>query len=294
MDKKTLKFGSDPEFAAAYRDDNGELFILPPVILRNDFGAPFEDNGRHPIFKRYGDTVVHEDGAAFEMSTPPTSDWRSMWKTLHDTREAFGKDVLEQYSVCDPRLYSLPAMRFQVDRWLGRGEEFKMATLFGCDADEDVFNTRVPCRTMDASKHPWRYMGGHIHASGIRDIEERPLMAVRSMVLTAGLASTAYSDVPELEKERIFLYGKPGKFRIQHYTNGEVGIEYRTPCTRWTESIELAEKIFTWAEIGLTSLLQGGLLDSIAKIVEKEARSAITTVNQKKAIEILDFIATKV
>jgi hypothetical protein len=289
-----LKFGSDPEFFAAYAE-NGELNVLPPVILRTDYKAEFEENGRHPIFKRYGETIVHEDGAAFEMSTPPSNDWRSMWNTLHEVKELFAKDVLSKYpQVCLPALYSLPAMHFQVDKWMNRGPEFEMATQFGCDADEDVFNMRTRCKVYDASLHPWRYAGGHIHVSGIPEIEKAPLQAIKSMVLTAGLASTAYTDVPELESERLFLYGRPGKFRIQNYPNGEMGVEYRTPSTRWTESIELAEKVFSWAEIGMKSLLQGGLLLELEPIIMEDAQQAILKVDQNKAKELLSFIGSKV
>ena len=289
-----LKFGSDPEFSAGYTKD-GELYVLPPALLREDYHLPFEQNGRHPIFRKYGETFVHEDGCAFEMSTPPVYDWREMWNTLRDTKEAFSKDVLSQFpSECNATLYSLPAMKYQVDRWLQRGQEFQLNTLFGCDPDEDVFNMRTKCKVLDASKHPWRYFGGHIHASGIPEIESAPLQAIKSMVLTAGLASTAYTDVPKLEKERLFLYGKPGKFRIQKYPNGEAGIEYRTCSTRWTESIELAEKVFTWAEIGLKNLLQGGLINELESLVMGDAKKAILSVDQDKAKSILAFISTKV
>lgn len=295
--KKTtgLVFGADPEFFAGKEDENGTLCVLPPVVLRTELGAEAEENGRHPIFKRYGETVVHEDGAAFEMSTPPSADWKAIWQTLHDVRISFGNDVLSQYGeVCNPVLYALPAMHYQVQRWQFKGSEFQMATLFGCDADEDAFNMKAKCKVLDASQHPWRYAGGHIHASGIPEIEAEPLNAIKSMVLTAGLASTAYSDVPELEKERLFLYGRPGKFRVQHYPSGLVGIEYRTPSTRWTESLDLATKVFTWAEIGLKNLLQGGLLAELEPVIMEEAKTAISTVNQKKAMDLLGFIESKV
>jgi hypothetical protein len=288
-----LKFGADPEFAAVYEED-GEKFILPPVVLRSDFNCEFEENDRHPIFKRYGDTYVHEDGAAFEMSTPPSHDWREIWNKINEVKEIFGREVLSRYPVCNPALYSLPAVKYQVDTWINRGPEFQMATMFGCDPDQDVYNTKVKCKVIDATRHPWRYMGGHIHASGLKEIEESPLIAIRCMVITAGLAATAFTDVPDLEKERLFLYGKPGKFRVQNYPSGEVGIEYRTPSTRWTDNLFMAEKVFTWATIGLLNLLKGGLFSEIEKEVETPAVEAILSVNQPKALEILNYIESRV
>jgi hypothetical protein len=289
-----LKFGADPEFFAAYQDSEG-LHVLPPVILRTDKGAKFEENGRHPIFAHYGKTIVHEDGAAFEMSTPPSNSWQEIWSAIDEAKTRFGSEFLSQYpDTCLPMLMSLPAMNFQVERWLGRGPEFEMSTLFGCDPDQDVFNMKAKCQVVDASQHPWRYAGGHIHVSGMKEIEDAPLQAIKSMVLTAGLACTAFTDVPELEKERLFLYGKPGKFRIQSYPNGETGVEYRTPSTRWTDDKTLAEQVFSWAEIGMVSLLKGGLLAEIEKAIMAKAKKAIIEVNQPMAKELLAFIGSKV
>ena len=301
--KKTnaLLFGSDPEFFATYEKD-GQEYAMPPVVFRTERGVPFEENGRHPIFARFGDTVVHEDGCAFEMATAPSNDWRSMWNTLKDARLAFNRDFLSKYpDLCSGELKSIPTVGFDTQRWKGSGDEFFMATTFGCDPDEDVYNLRTKCHVLDASKHGERYAGGHIHLSGIQEIQESPLIAIRSLVITAGIASTAFTDVPDLERKRLFLYGKPGKFRVQNYgklyknlpfTN--TGIEYRTPSTTWTKDISIAEKIFTWAEIGIKSLLCGGLFKNIADSVEMDAVKAILEVDQGTAKDILNYIESKV
>jgi len=294
MTEEKIKWGADPEFFSAYEID-GNKYVLPPVILRADYGFKIKENGRHPIFAEYGETFVHEDGAAFEMSTPPSNDWRKIWSTVNDAKDSFSKDVLSKFpDVCLPQLFSLPAMNYHVSRWMDRGPEFHLATIFGCDPDHDVYRMQKRCEVLDASEHPWRYAGGHIHASGLQSIIDKPLQAVRSMVITAGVAATAYTDVPDLEKERLYLYGRPGKFRIQKYSNGEAGIEYRTPSTRWTEIYSLAEKIFSWAEIGLMNLLKGGLLEEIAHTVEEDAKDAILSVDKEKAVQILDFISEKI
>lgn len=290
-----LKFGSDPEFFAVTRTEDGVAHVIPPVLFRTELGIGVKENENHPIFAEYGDTFVHEDGAAFEMSTPPSENWMSIWQTLHEAREQFGRDVLSIFpEVCLPHLYSLPTVHYQVERWLNKGPEFYLSTVFGCDADEDVYNTKGAQGVIDASLHNERYGGGHIHVSGLKEIQEKPLKAVRSMVMTAGLAATAFTDTPDLDKKRVTLYGRPGKYRIQNYKDGTVGIEYRTPSNRWTENYALAEKIFKWAEIGMNCLLRDGLLDEIAKKVEKDAAKAISKFDQKSAGEILRFIETKI
>lgn len=284
-------FGADPEYFSAYVNGEGVLCALPPVIFRKEMGVDFTPHGSHPIFKTYGETIVHEDGAAFEMATSPSKDWREVWGNLDNAKQEFSKDILSKFTgQCLPDLLSIPTIAWDIDRWAGRGPEFYMAVRFGCDSDKDVYRMNAQETVMDASEHPWRYAGGHIHVSGIDMVETHPLLAVRSMVVTAGVAAMAFSDVPDLERGRLFRYGKPGKFRIQHYPDGSNGIEYRTVGNRWTNSMELAEKIFTWAHIGMENLLQGGLLEDVAAVIEEEAIRAILSCDQAKARQILEYI----
>lgn len=295
MSKSKIKWGSDPEFFAGYVGEDGKTYVIPPVVFRSELGVEFQENQNHPIFKKYGGTLIHEDGAAFEMSTPPSHNWRSMWNTINEARIKFGEQVLSKFPEhCLPELLSLPTINYEVPRWLKKGPEFHLSTTFGCDPDKDVYNIKARAKVIDARKHGFRYGGGHIHVSGIPEIKESPLLAIRSMVLTAGLAATAYTDVPDLDAGRLFLYGRPGKFRVQNYKSGEVGIEYRTPSNRWTANSQLAENVFTWAEIGIRSLLQGNLLETIAGDVEKPAVDAILSCDQNGAKDILNFISSKI
>lgn len=293
MSKIKIKFGSDPEFFAGIPVDGG-FSAIPPVVFRTTLGVPFTENSNHPIFATYGDTYVHEDGAAFEMATKPSYDWTEMWKTLQDARRAFGIDILSKFpETCQRDLLVLPSIGWDVSRWENAGPEFEMATQFGCDPDQDAYKMKAKCKVMDASQHPYRYGGGHIHFSGCEEFISQPLLGIRSLAMTAGLAGIAYSDVPDLERERIFLYGKPGKFRLQKYPNGESGIEYRTLSNRWTGDYSLAEKVFTWAAIGINNLLVDKLLLEISDLIEAEAIDAIMTVNQEKAKSILSYIENK-
>lgn len=176
-----------------------------------------------------------------------------------------------------------------------------MSTRFGCDPDEDLYNLDVECRTEDASQHPWRYCGGHIHVSGSPVIAQDPHMAIACMVITAGLAATAFSDVPELERQRLYRYGRPGKFRIQNYgiTNpfGEdyaLGVEYRTPSCRWAGNWEIAQKVLRWAEIGITHLLETPLGKELHDELREPAISAILSTDQKLAGELLSYIESRI
>jgi len=298
--KGRIAWGADPEFFAGYIGPDGELNVLPPVVLRSE-GYPVtmeseekDPEQRHPVFQFYGDSKVHEDGAAFEMSVPPSNNWKDLWNTINQVKEDFGKDVLSNYpGICHPVLYALPTMNWQVDRWLHCGKDFRLATRFGCDPDMSALNLEIPCMETDASLHPERYAGGHIHISGIPEIKEFPLPTIWSMILSAGLAAVGYSDVPELEKRRTFLYGRPDKFRNQWYPDGSVGVEYRTPSTRWTSSLDLAEKVFGWATIGIECLLQGKLIFELKEKLMDDAKTIITSVDQDGAKSMLNYISTR-
>jgi len=282
-------WGADPEFGAVYRSGD-DFYVMPPIKFRRDFGVTFEPDpeGRHPVFMQLEGSIVHEDGAAFEMSLPPTSSWKELWERIQYVKKVFAERVLSGIPGVLPELLSIPSIKWDVERWKGEGDDFELCTQFGCDPDFDVYDTKT-CQVADASLHPWRYFGGHIHMSNLDIFEEDPALVVRCMVITAGLASTAFSPYPELEKERMFLYGKPGKFRPQNYKDGTIGLEYRTPSTAWTSSFTMAEKVFNWAKTGL-EIAVTGLYKEILPEFELSARKAIKDVQTHTATEILSKI----
>jgi hypothetical protein len=301
--KANLLWGADPEFFAGY-DKEGVLYAMPPVVFRRNFGAEVKENGSHPIFMEVEGVKIHEDGAAFEMSLPPSSSWMDLFDRINHARKVFAETFLSRYEV-NPELLALPSIQWEVGRWIGEGGDFKFATRFGCDPDLDAFShmLKTPRRSkdFDASLHPWRYAGGHIHISGVKEIQESPLIAIRSLALTAGLAATAYSDVADLERERVFRYGLPGKFRVQKYNGkfndiefSESGVEYRTPSVRWTSSRDIASKVFGWAEVGIQSLLIGGLYDNLSEELVRAGIESIIKVDQEQALEVLKTVESLV
>lgn len=292
-----IVFGADPEYFASVEKD-GQLFAVPPYIFRKDWGVEtITDDPRHPIFMEVNGVKIHEDGAAFEMSLSPSENWKELFERISLAREYFAKEFLSKFDVI-PELKALPSIHWDVDGWNSRADdEFKMATEFGCDPDRDAFNTRARERVFDASLHPWRYGGGHIHFSGVEEIKESPVIAVKCLALTAGLGAVIMSDVPHLERERVFRYGKPGKYRVQKYgklfneiPNTDVGIEYRTLSNRWTGSFEVASEVFRLAEFGINELLVKKGFSKISDDVIQEACEAITNFDQEKARQVLSVV----
>ena len=149
---------------------------------------------------------------------------------------------------------------------------------------------------IDASLHPERYGGGHIHFSGSPMIAQDPEMAIRCQVITTGVAAILYSPWPELERRRTVLYGIPGNFRPQNYGKNNpfgpayaAGVEYRTPSATWANNWGVAERVLHWAEVGI-DILDSGLGAEIAPDITHVAIEAIMTANQQLASEVLNFV----
>lgn len=290
---KILK-GTDPEIFCVYERD-GTKYALPPVFFRQYRGVEFIENGNHPIFIKRNGWKLHEDGAAFEMAIPPSFNARDLFDSIQESVEAGNKEILANFpDDCEPNLQFLPTIGWDIERWKAEGKAFYYATRFGCDPDNNAFDFNRLSPEIDAKNWPFRYSGGHIHLSGSPWIREEPILAVKCQAITSGCAAIAHSDRPDLDQRRTETYGKPGKYRVQNYgketpfgQDYQIGIEYRTPSSRWASSWEIAEPVLWWAEIGITHLLE---TDLGAILVEKYAHDACTAIleaDQKLAGEIL-------
>jgi hypothetical protein len=298
---KKLLFGTDPEMFAVYEKD-GVSCVLPPYFLRENLQVPSDKtNRKHPVFIKGDSFVLHEDGAAFEMSIKPSFNPKDLFDSIQQGVEEAHTKILSQFpEYCSPYLQFLPTVAFEVDRWKSYGKDFRMSTTFGCDPDFDAFNSGRRAVVSNASLHPERYGGGHIHISGSSLFEDEPIKAIKCLAITVGNASVANSQVPDLERRRTFLYGMPGKFRIQKYKENElgqdyqIGIEYRTPSNSWAGDWKIAEEVFKWATIGVQNLLETDLGSILISEVAEESALAILECNQEKSRQILDYVLTKI
>lgn len=306
MSKTPLIFGSDPEAFAAYKKDE-QLYTLPPYWFRkvlgvNSYLEPKDVHGKHPVFFEEEEFKLIEDGAAFEMTIQPSHSPRQLWERIQACAEQTNARILSQFSDdCLPVLQFLPTVGFDVNRWARMPEDFVMSTMFGCDPSQDAWNLEKKSTITNASQHPWRYGGGHMHISGSKMIQEEPILAARCLSVTAGIAAVAFTDVPDIEKMRTSVYGIPGNFRVQRYGKKNpfgkeyaIGMEYRTPSNRWCTDWEFAEKVFDWARIGVEILLETNLHQEILEIVAEPAQIAILTSDKEMAVQILDYIQTKI
>lgn len=297
-----IMFGTDPESDAIYLMD-GKPMVLPPYFFREKLNVPVTiRNPRHPIFFERNGCVIHEDGTAFEFAVPPSTNPRDLFDSVWSVKRDFEREILSQFSDhCLPELYFLPTAGFDVERWRNAGPEFHWATRFGCDPQQDVCNLDREDREVDASEWPWRYDGGHLHVSGSEHIAQDPHMAVYCLMMTAGIAAIALSDVPELEKARTWRYGIPGNFRVQNYgadnpygKQYQHGVEYRTPSATWLKSWAIAEPFLRWAEIGVKVLLEQGLGAELLPELRQPVINTILSADQPEAVRILSLIESKI
>jgi hypothetical protein len=295
-----LLFGTDPEVFAVYSKD-GKPYTLPPHFFRTKLGVEASADKRHPVFFQNDVSKFHEDGAAFEMAIKPSHNPLDLFNRIHECMARAEDTIISKFpEYCEPKLQCLPTVGFEVERWKNEGEDFRMSTEFGCDPDLDAWDMEKKDHVLDASKHPERYGGGHIHFSGSKFIRKDPILAIQVLSITAGIAAVAFSDLPELEKARTFLYGRPGKYRIQNYgTNSfgkdyEVGIEYRTPSNRWVSSWSIAEKVFEWGRFAFEELLPSNKVQNILMDVSGTATETILNANQSDAVGILNYISSEI
>jgi len=298
-----IMFGTDPESDSIYFDEKGNKNVLPPYFFRHYLEVPVDStNPQHPVFLKGDGYMIHEDGCAFEFAVRPSTNPRTLFDMVHFAKKEFEQKILSQFpDYCLPELEFLPAVGFEVERWRNAGEDFRYATRFGCDPQQDLYHLEVEDREIDASEWPWRYDGGHLHISGSKNIAEDPHMAIACMVMTAGIAAIAFSDVPDLEKQRTWRYGIPGNFRTQNYGENnpfgkkyQYGVEYRTPSATWLKSWSIAEPFLKWAEIGVKVLLEKGLGVELHKEIKQECIDTILSADQPKAHQLLAYVSSKI
>lgn len=292
-----LQFGADPEIFASYHDekdydsflDHG-MFAFAPAALEKFMGLPaVGGDDKHPVYIDTGDYRFIGDGAAFELNlkrpyTNPEEMFEVIRSSIHhlddfitslgfimfpgctvnyDYHRFFTKENLD-----DPRLY-----------W---------ASIFGCDTDYDAFDTCWNSVIRDVSTHPYRYSGGHVHTSGHPLIAEYPIPYTRLLSVFMGNFHNMHSPNGDQEKYRSKYYGRPGKYRIQNYPNGDIGVEYRTPSSGWLfYDKDTFLKFISMAELALSYL---GNPDRGRKIVNEYRNStseAIAKADRRTSEQIL-------
>lgn len=262
-----LLLGCDPEFFATYLDEldyapflgHKQFAYSPAAAEKWNSLKPLVEDDRHPLYYSWPTPLgsianIVGDGVAFELNfNRPFLTVKEFYNSVQYAKEQLGGSLHKLgYSIFDEPVVNFDYRRFWTTELMD-DPKFLMGVIFGCDPDTDAFNTQATCEIKNASTHPYRYGGGHIHISGDDAIAEHPVPFVMLLGLLVGNYCVANTNHLESEKIRAQYYGKPGKHRVQHYKSGMVGVEYRTPSNDWT----------TWDEGKLE-----GLFDQVQKALE--------------------------
>jgi len=145
---------------------------------------------------------------------------------------------LEMAALADKKLAIIPEMPFDLS-WVERDPELGQ---FGCNPDKSAWGEECTPATIDASKHPWRYAGCHIHMGVVDDQDYFMQTGViervsQALDRTVGLAAMVLGNNQDARRRKV--YGRPGIYRHQPW-----GMEYRTPSNVILRSPQVMEFIF--------------------------------------------------
>lgn len=294
MEQKRF-YGTDPEFFI-YKDfvatSHGKLpNIIPPASLIADMGAKFtvsKNNKR--VLINTDDYKVIEDGAALEINfNKPFDNTTILHNTFHKAKDSIKRFLYKFDS--DLQLSEDVLGFFNIkDYWEGRDENFIDCVRFGCDPDTfpklyqiSGFEKDV-CKIIDASKHEYRYAGGHIHIQNMTNnpdiyldnLEYAPIV-LDFIVGTVNVLLDRTAKIKTQELARLKYYGRPGRVRLQKYSENINGIEYRPPSNQWITDIYSTDYMLNSASIA-------------ANIIEKDMAKDFYSEFKGKITEMWDAL----
>jgi len=174
------------------------------------------------------------------------------------------------------------------------------ARRFGCAPDFNAYTRSTNTPEMDASRHPFRYAGGHIHIGlsenkyrepndaylKVCQTEEGHLRVVKLFDLLVTIPTLLLDNSPGAIRRRA-KYGKAGCFRPTTY-----GIEYRTPSCWWLRSPMTVSIVYGLARLAwtITALGYDGDFFKAVKTDEQTVSGCINESDTKTVKEIWENI----
>ena len=169
------------------------------------------------------------------------------------------------------------------------------ARRFGCMPDFNAYTLTTNTGEIDATKHPYRYAGGHIHLGvssayvnktssegKIAKTEEGHIRIIKLLDLIVGIPCVLLDNSREAVRRRS-SYGKAGCFRPTPY-----GIEYRTPSCWWIKSPMTVSLILGLARLAWTVASNNAdeRLFELIGYKPEDIRGMSDESNRKKALEV--------
>lgn len=168
------------------------------------------------------------------------------------------------------------------------------ARRFGCSPDFNAYTCSTNTPEMDASRHPFRYAGGHLHFGSSNYLERNPLVLrmgtteeghlelVKLFDLLVTIPTLSLDNAPGSVRRRS-KYGKAGCFRPTPY-----GIEYRTPSCWWLRSPMTVSLVYGLGRLAWTIVGKGLAKDfrESVKCDEETVRGVIDESDLKTAASL--------
>lgn len=246
--------GGDPEFFVADKKAGKILSasdFFPgkekPIIITENLAGKMADTYPSKLFF---------DGIQAEIAPTPTAcreylvdNYRACLKAAYDIVDKTSKMLMRP---------SVKVQRAVIDN------AHPEARIFGCAPDFNAYTCGVNTCAMDASKHPFRYAGGHIHL-GVSSVylkkdspeyliaktEQGHLGTIKMLDLFVGVLSVLLDNSPASTRRRS-KYGKAGCFRPTPY-----GVEYRTMSCFWLKSPMLVSLMYGMARLAWNVRING-------------------------------------
>jgi hypothetical protein len=284
---KPLTFGTDPEYFFTELIDNKEYAVPIPHLIENlgvkEIG--YDSERKHPVIYKCKDFKLMMDGVACEANPKPSKTANEMNRDIQTVLSVMG-DFANRFNL---GVSISPAVFYDYNKWFNpESRAFSWCGIFGCDRDYDAILDNYNSPEIDVVNHPYRYGGGHLHISDENElIKDYPQAYIRLLAMTVGNYSISSSTMPNEEKLRMFKYGQPGRFRVQKYPDGNIGVEYRSPSNLWTTKIDSIEGVMYWANKAYELLNdQDRAITAIEAYLDLSVE-AIQQVDQEKAGYIL-------
>lgn len=290
-----MLYGTDPEFFSCIKRDGNNFVISPALLETSGVIYPIGGDLKHPIYIDKEDFSWMMDGVAWELTLKnPISTPKEMKNILDISLECL-ETFIDKLKWKDHKLYLIkkPVVSIDPNIYLEKidDERIFQGFIFGCDKDEDAIETNYVCETLDVMSHLFRYAGGHQHFSGMKELHELPRPAIQLLSIFVGNYCILNTLFPELEKQRATTYGRPGRFRLQVYKNGDKGIEYRTPSNSWTSfSLNKIEEMYDLANTALNLLGNPSKGVEIIKEFLPKTINSVINCDQVLAKEILEEV----
>jgi len=238
-----ITYGTDPEAFFGVRKVLPAGVVFDKVMLSHTYRTEFGN--------------LYVDGAALELQPLPSGNAEEVVDNL---RGLLATAVNELAEPTNTRISIVPEMRINLN-WCNKDPQL---AVFGCDPDRSAWGDSCRPASIDASKHPWRYAGCHLHFGDTNQptyfLEDDNIVTMsRALDRTVGLASMALGE--NRDKHRRHTYGRPGVYRVQPW-----GMEYRTPSNVILQSPDLMR--FALSIAGETvKTVQGGHYEAIREVI---------------------------